>query len=117
MPITDLTYQPASSSAARTLKHNLALDTTPFLGREQEMADLDEMWTNPDCWLVTIAGPGGIGKTQLAQAYAAQLIASAPPLPQPRFPDSVYFVDLAAIRERSQQIDLATMAAQLLADL
>jgi predicted ATPase len=43
---------------------------TPFIGRHQEMADLRRLWANPDCRLLTLVGPGGIGKTRLALAVA-----------------------------------------------
>jgi predicted ATPase/DNA-binding SARP family transcriptional activator/Tfp pilus assembly protein PilF len=46
--------------------HNLPPQATPFVGREQELARLDAMLSDPDIRLVTIVGAGGMGKTRLA---------------------------------------------------
>jgi len=69
--------------------HNLPLPPTPFVGRERELTDLAELLADPDCRMVTIMGPGGIGKTRLALQAAAQHIGS--------FAHGVYFVSLAAV--------------------
>ena len=49
----------------------IPIPPTPLIGREQELAELGELLGDPDCRLVTISGPGGIGKTRLALAVAA----------------------------------------------
>ncbi|WP_109002352.1 BTAD domain-containing putative transcriptional regulator [Streptomyces rishiriensis] len=74
---------------------------TGFLGREGELARLAELFTSQR--LVTVAGPGGIGKTRLA-TEAAQLLAD-------RFEDGVWWVDLAALRDpaRVAEAVLATL--------
>jgi DNA-binding SARP family transcriptional activator/predicted ATPase len=60
--------------ASRKQCSNLPGSLTTFIGREQEMAALDEMLQDPDCRLITILGPGGIGKTRLVIEVArAQL--------------------------------------------
>jgi predicted ATPase/DNA-binding SARP family transcriptional activator len=51
--------------------HNLPVQLTPILGRETELAELTKLLTDPEIHLVTIIGPGGIGKTRLALAAAA----------------------------------------------
>ncbi|MCD6344495.1 MAG: tetratricopeptide repeat protein [Anaerolineae bacterium] len=59
---------PASSS-------NLPASLTPFIGREKELAQIEERLEDTSCRLLTLVGPGGIGKTRLAlEAAAAQRI-------------------------------------------
>jgi transcriptional regulator with XRE-family HTH domain len=50
--------------------------TTPFLGREAEIEALLDTIQDPDQQLVSILGPGGMGKTRLALAVADRLAAS-----------------------------------------
>jgi predicted ATPase/DNA-binding CsgD family transcriptional regulator len=61
----------------------------PLLGRDAELADLVAVLTNPDIRLVTITGPGGVGKTRLALAAAPAVTA--------HFPGGLTVVALAAI--------------------
>lgn len=69
-----------------TQPHNLAAQLTPFVGREAELAQLGDMLTNPQCRLVTILGPGGIGKSRLAHQAALEQLEV--------FPDGVFLVPL-----------------------
>jgi len=72
-----------------TLQHNLPPQPNRFIGRERELAELREVLTRSDCRLVTIMGPGGIGKSRLAiQAASEQIVA---------FAHGVYFVALAPV--------------------
>jgi predicted ATPase len=50
----------------------LPVSLTPFIGREQELADLARLLADPECRCLTLVGPGGIGKTRLALQAAAQ---------------------------------------------
>lgn len=76
--------------AAQT-PNNLPTHPTPFVGRSVELAEVAELLEEPDCRLLTIAGPGGIGKTRLALQAAREQLDS--------FPDGVYVVPLAAVAE------------------
>jgi predicted ATPase/transcriptional regulator with XRE-family HTH domain len=75
----------------RSSRHTLPAQPTPLIGREQECAALGHLLRRSDTRLVTLSGPGGIGKTRLGLQMAAELIDD--------FPDGVYFVELAPIRK------------------
>jgi transcriptional regulator with XRE-family HTH domain len=56
----------------------LPIPLTPLIGREIELAELTRLLARADCRLLTIVGPGGIGKTRLAIAAAAESGAAFP---------------------------------------
>jgi predicted ATPase/class 3 adenylate cyclase len=75
----------------RTLKRtNLPLAAWPLLGRERELEEIRSL-VSGGARLVTLTGPGGSGKTRLALQAAAEL--------SDEFPDGVFFVALAPLRE------------------
>ena len=73
-------------------RHNLPVQTTTFIGRETELADIKRLLlAEPGCRLLNLVGPGGIGKTRLALAAATQTLDA--------FPDGTFFVSLVSISE------------------
>ena len=81
----------------RTLENrptNLPTQPTPLVGRESEVADLTGLMARPEARVITLTGPGGVGKTRLAMQVAAESIDG--------FRSGVYFINLAAV----QQVDL-----------
>ncbi len=67
----------------------LPVAPTPFVGRRQELGELAETLAHPERRLVTLVGPGGVGKTRLALQAAAEQIGA--------FPHGVHFVPLAPL--------------------
>jgi non-specific serine/threonine protein kinase len=78
-----------ASSAGATVPHNLPRLRTHFIGRERELAECMRLLDGAQ--LVTITGIGGGGKTRLALQLAERALA--------RFPDGVWFVDLAPLTD------------------
>ncbi|HKF38051.1 MAG TPA: NACHT domain-containing protein, partial [Ktedonobacteraceae bacterium] len=81
-------------------KHNLPVQLTPLIGREQEAASAVTLLRRPEVRLLTMSGTAGIGKTRLALQVAADLLEY--------FANGVYFVSLAPIRDPN--LVLATIA-------
>lgn len=69
--------------------YNLALTSAPFIGRSEEIDEVGKLLDDPSCRLLTLVGPGGIGKTRLALEAASRR--------QDSFPAGVYFVSLAPL--------------------
>lgn len=60
-------------AAAQHPLHNLPTLATPFVGREEELAQLTRLLATPHCRLVTVLGVGGIGKTRLVIELARRV--------------------------------------------
>jgi predicted ATPase/serine/threonine protein kinase len=81
----------ASTRPAESRPNNLPAQRTAFIGREPEATALRELLSRADVQLVTLTGPGGIGKTRLALQVAADAAAE--------FPAGVCFVPLSAVSD------------------
>lgn len=99
----------ADGRSGQPLAHNLPRPSSSFVGRQREIEQIIRWLNEPTCKLVTIFGPGGIGKTRLALAVARNIlnIESEPRLPaskiqHPAFPDGICFVSLAAVDDPAQ---------------
>ena len=87
--------------------NNLPIQPTPFVGRQDELADLDNLISDPDNRLISIVGAGGMGKTRLALAEAEHqlyAITSSNGKEEPRFPDGVFLVRLAPLETTEAMI-------------
>ena len=88
-----------SLTATSVSPHNLPQQPTPFIGREEELVALDDLLADSETRLITIVGPGGMGKTRLALAAAeGQLTRTGV------FSDGIFFVHLAPLRTTDQMI-------------
>ncbi|MFN3332057.1 MAG: extracellular solute-binding protein, partial [Caldilinea sp.] len=63
----------SDSRTGAPLEPHLPAELTPIVGRDQELTELTDLLTKSDCRLVSMVGPGGIGKTRLALALAHRL--------------------------------------------
>ncbi|MEZ4618711.1 MAG: BTAD domain-containing putative transcriptional regulator [Caldilineaceae bacterium] len=94
----------AEATMIRPLPHNLPRRMSPIWGRATELAQLAIYLGDPTVPLITILGPGGIGKTLLA-IEAARALITVPRLPAGAneeriyFQDGIYLVALASLRD------------------
>lgn len=105
--LTESFYSAAEEAASETKETArtawLPVQPTRFVGREDEIKEICETLMREDVKLVTLVGPGGIGKTRLAIEVARKL--------EDSFKDGLRFVPLAAVR------DAPGLCAQLAAAL
>lgn len=76
-------------------RHNLPAQPTPFVGRTAALQELSSRLTGADTRLVTVLGPGGMGKTRFALQIGEQLL--------DRYLNGVFLAELAPI-ERAEGI-------------
>ncbi len=79
---------PEYAAALETLPNNLTLPNTPIVGREKEIAEVENLILHNR--LVTLTGVGGTGKTRLSQEVACRMLSE--------FADGVFFIALADVR-------------------
>ena len=91
--------QPAEFPPLKTLDHrptNLPLEPNAFIGRTRELKEAWSLLTRADARLLTLTGTGGTGKTRLALRIAAGAVE--------HFPNGVFFVSLAPVRDWEQVV-------------
>ncbi len=82
---------------------DLPVPATPFIGRKREVEEVTALLSHREVRLLTLTGTGGSGKTRLALQAAAKVVE--------HYPDGVFWVDLAPLRD--PQLVLPTVGAEL----
>ena len=93
----------ASAESTSTWETTVPAQPTPLIGRDQELQALEQRLLQPQVRLLTLVGPGGVGKTRLAIGLMQRI--------HPHFADGATFVDLSALREAD--LVVPTMASAL----
>ena len=83
---------------------NLPIPATPFLGRHRELDEVTALLCSGDARLLTLSGPAGAGKTRLALQAAAEA--------SDHYPDGVFWVPLAALRDPRLVFEVAAQALE-----
>ncbi|MEM7132229.1 MAG: BTAD domain-containing putative transcriptional regulator [Chloroflexota bacterium] len=84
-------------------KHNLPAQTMPLVGREDELAEITRLLNDPRVQLLSILGPGGMGKTRLAIEVASAVL--------DKYAHGVYFIPLAPLSDPASIV--STIAANV----
>lgn len=94
-PATNATSIPQAVLSTSALQ--LPAPLTSLVGRERELNTIQQMLRDPQCRLLTLTGPGGIGKTRLAVETARQMAEDSNTSSNHQFADGIHFVSLAPI--------------------
>jgi predicted ATPase/DNA-binding CsgD family transcriptional regulator len=100
---------PKSDSRYR-MRHNLPPQPTSFIGREAEIAEITALIDDANCRLLTLVGPGGIGKTRLAIEVATRKL--------DKFANGVCFIALQPLASHEDIVPTiaSSLGLQLLPD-
>jgi predicted ATPase len=102
--VRDLRIDPETRYTVRP-PSNMPVQRTAFIGREREVAHLRQLLSRVDVRLVTLTGPGGIGKTRLAVQVVTEMSAG--------FAGGVCFVSLSAVSSKESAIRAIAQAIGL----
>jgi predicted ATPase/DNA-binding SARP family transcriptional activator len=90
---------------SRLPPHNLPSPPTRIVGRQTELAELKKRLRDPDCRLLTLLGPGGVGKTRLALEVASKVLGD--------YGHGVFFVSLAPLESDDAVVSSIAQALNL----
>ncbi len=90
---------------AKTPQHNLPLRLPTLIGRDHDLRVIQELLQRTNVNLVTLIGPGGVGKTQLSLRIASLMLE--------HFADGVFFVSLASLSEAKEVISALAQTLNL----
>jgi predicted ATPase/DNA-binding SARP family transcriptional activator len=102
-----LARPPAPAPSTKRQRTNLPAPLTDLVGRAEEVTEVRRLLGSGR--LVTLTGPGGVGKTRLAVETAAQLV--------DRFPDGVWLVELAGLGRPGEQDAMGSPAEAVMTAL
>ena len=91
-----LPLTPMDSRPSHIFMDDLASSLTPLIGREKDIAEIQQRLSRDEVRLVTLMGPGGSGKTRLGLQVANELTGA--------FTHGVWFVFLASVRDPEQVV-------------
>jgi predicted ATPase len=83
-------FTPVESNAASPVVPDLSAPVNPLIGRERELQEIRSLLEDPSCRLLSLVGPGGVGKSRLALQVALES--------KGRFADGVCFVYLVSVQ-------------------
>ena len=83
-------FTPDESNISAPVLPSLSVPENPLIGREQELQEIHAFLTDPSCRLLSLVGPGGVGKSRLALQVALES--------KGRFADGICFVYLVSVQ-------------------
>jgi serine/threonine protein kinase len=101
-------FETPAAPSPEAFRHNLPIQTLSFVGRETELDEIKNLLREDNVRLLTIVGPGGMGKTRLSLEVAGQFLHTTHEDKQ--FEHGLYFIDLAPMTSADHIIGAAAEA-------